>query len=40
MTEKMFVALLDNEDIRPFLYNDLEYAVYDDFVELQEIQEK
>ena len=38
MTEKMFVALLDNEDITKFLYNDLESAVFEDYNELQEIK--
>ena len=38
MTEKMFIALLDGEDIKPYLYNDLEYAVFDDYKELQEIK--
>ena len=39
MTEKMFIALLDSEDVTPYLYNDLEYAVFDDYKELQEIKE-
>ena len=38
MTEKMNFALNNNEDIRPFLYNDLEYAVFDDYEELQDIK--
>lgn len=38
MTEKMMIAILDGEDISQFLYNDLEYAVYDDYIELQEIK--
>lgn len=38
MTEKMFIALLDNEDVRPYLYNDLEYAVFNDYSELQTIK--
>ncbi len=38
ITEKMFIALLDGEDIRPYLYNDLEYAVFDDYKELQSIK--
>lgn len=38
MTEKMLIAILDKDDIRPYLYNDLEYAVFDDYKELQEIK--
>jgi len=38
MTEKMLIALLDNADIKPFLYNDLEYAVFDYYSELQKIK--
>jgi len=38
MTEKMLIAILDNTDIKPFLYNDLEYAVFDDYSELQKIK--
>ena len=38
MTEKMLDALRNEEDIRPYLYNDLEYAVFDDYVELQKIK--
>lgn len=38
MTEKMFIALLDGEDIKPYLYNDLEYAVFDDYEQLQKIK--
>lgn len=38
MTEKMFIALLDDNDIGEFLYNDLEYAVFDDYKELQAIK--
>ena len=38
MTEKMLIALLDGDDIAPFLYNDLEYAVFDDYRELQIIK--
>lgn len=37
-TEKMIDALKSKKDIRPFLYNDLEYAVYDDYNELQTIK--
>lgn len=38
MTEKMLIAILDGEDIQPFLYNDLEYAIFDSYKELQEIK--
>ncbi len=38
-TESMLRALKKNEDIKPFLYNDLEYAVFDDYKELQEIKQ-
>ena len=38
MTEKMLEALENEEDIKSFLYNDLEYAVFDDYKELQEIK--
>ncbi len=38
MTEKMLNAISKNEDIKPYLYNDLEYAVFDDYVELQRIK--
>jgi len=37
-TEKMLISLLDGEDLSSSLYNDLEYAVFDDFKELQEIK--
>lgn len=40
MTEKMLIALLDGDDITPYLYNDLEYAVFDSHKELQEIKSK
>ena len=40
MTEKMIEALKSGEDIREFLYNDLEYAVFDDYKELQFIKSK
>ncbi len=40
MTEKMSEAIKNNSDIKPFLYNDLEYAVYDDYKELQYIKSK
>ena len=38
MTGKMITALNNREDIKEFLYNDLEYAVFDDYKELQEIK--
>ena len=37
-TEKMLQAINNNDDIKEFLYNDLEYAVYDDYKELQTIK--
>ena len=40
MTEKMIDALKNGQDIREFLYNDLEYAVFDDYKELQYIKSK
>ena len=39
MTENMLIAVLDDENISKFLYNDLEYAVFDDYAELQKIKE-
>ena len=39
MTEKMLIAIMDNENLQPFLYNDLEYAIFEDFSELQKIKE-
>ncbi len=39
-TEKMIEALKNGEDIKKFVYNDLEYAVYDDYKELQIIKSK
>lgn len=38
MTEKMVDSLNNGTDIEPYLYNDLEYAVFDDYKELQEIK--
>lgn len=38
MTEKMVVAINNGQDIKPYLYNDLEYAIYDDYEELQLIK--
>lgn len=40
MTEKMLLALENDEDIKPYLYNDLEYAVFNDYKELQLIKSK
>ena len=39
MTEKMLSALNLGEDITKYLYNDLEYAVFDDYKELQTIKD-
>ena len=39
MTEKMLEAIKNNKDIKPYLYNDLEYAIFDDYKELQEIKQ-
>lgn len=38
MTEKMHDAIKYGKDITPYLYNDLEYAVFDDYQELQFIK--
>ncbi len=38
MTEKMLIAILDGDDVKSYLYNDLEYAIFDDYKELQEIK--
>ena len=38
MTDKMLNAISKNENLQPFLYNDLETAVFDDYKELQEIK--
>ncbi len=38
MTEKMINAIRSGEEIKPFLYNDLEYAIFDDYEELQKIK--
>ena len=40
MTEKLISAMKNREDIKQFLYNDLEYAVFDDYIELQKIKHK
>lgn len=39
-TEKMVYAIKNGNDIKEFLYNDLEYAVFDDYRELQFIKSK
>ena len=39
-TEKMIEALEKGQDIKPYLYNDLEYAVFNDYKELQFIKSK
>ena len=39
-TEKMIEALKNGENIKEFLYNDLEYAIFDDYKDLQTIKEK
>ena len=39
-TEKMIDALNNGQEIGKFLYNDLEYAVFDDYNELQYIKSK
>lgn len=39
MTEKMLEAIRLNQDITPYLYNDLEFAVFDDYAELQIIKQ-
>lgn len=38
MTEKMLAVIANSQDIREFLYNDLEYAVFEDYKELQTIK--
>ena len=40
MTEKMINAIESGDDIKKFLYNDLEYAVFEDYKELREIKSK
>ena len=40
MTEKMIDAIESGDDIKKFLYNDLEYAVFEDYKELREIKSK
>lgn len=39
MTEKMLTAINNGKKIEPYLYNDLEYAVFDVYSELQTIKE-
>lgn len=39
MTEKMLIALDKKAEISDYLYNDLEYAIFDDYRELQKIKE-
>ena len=38
MTEKMIDAINKQADVKPFLYNDLAYAVFNDYPELQKIK--
>ena len=38
MTEKMIEAINKGQNISEFLYNDLEYAIFDDYKELQAIK--
>ena len=40
MTKKMIDAIKNQQDIQEFLYNDLEYAIFDDYKKLQTIKEK
>ena len=40
LTEKMTDAINNHKDIKEFLYNDLEYAVFEDYEELQEIKSR
>lgn len=37
-TEKMLIAILDKDNIKPYLYNDLENAIFYDYDELQTIK--
>lgn len=39
-TEQLINAIENDKDIKEFLYNDLEYAVFDDYEELQFIKSK
>ena len=36
---KSLLTINNNQDIKPFLYNDLEYAVFADYKELQDIKQ-
>lgn len=38
MTEKMLIAIMDKDNLNPYLYNDLEYAVFGSYQELQKIK--
>ena len=38
MTEKLISALNNGSDIKQYFYNDLEYAIFEDHTELQEIK--
>ena len=38
-TEQMIDAIKFNKNINPFLYNDLEYAIFEDYKELQNIKD-
>lgn len=40
MTEKMIAALEQGKNISQFLYNDLEYAIFDDYEDLKYIKSK
>ena len=40
MTEKLIDAIKNQQNIQEFLYNDLEYAIFDDYRKLQTIKEK
>ena len=39
ISEKMILALQSNTDIKPYLYNDLEFAVFEYYKELQHIKQ-
>ena len=38
MTEKMMASIEKNQSIQDFLYNDLEYAIFNDYEDLQKIK--
>ena len=40
MTEKLIDAIKNQQNIQEFLYNDLEYAIFDDYRKLQTLKEK